>query len=323
MSSTFDPDGPATADDGIYGVGTSEEEATVVYLPVPFEATVSYRTGTADGPRAILDESVQVDLLDVETGRPYEAGLAMRPIPDWIRALSADVRGKGPDVVNAASARVNEHVYESARELIAAKKIVGTVGGDHSIPLGAIRAHAEAYGPLGILHVDAHADLRVAYEGFTWSHASIMNRVLEEAPGIERLVQFGLRDVGEGEVERIDTDERIHAVFDHEIARARLEGRLLDVWSDAVARLPDRVYCSIDIDGLDPKLCPNTGTPVPGGLEFNELSFLLGEVVRQKKTIVGFDLCEVGGAEWDGNVGARVLYKLTGWTLASSRAPAR
>lgn len=339
--SGFDPDAASTEDSGVFGLDVSEADAAVVLLPVPFEATTSYRGGTSKGPAAILEASRQVDLTDLETGRPWAAGIHMRAIPEQIQALSDEAQAAaapiiacGGDIagdpqmqaalraVDEAGAAVNQTVYVQARDLIAAGKVVGLVGGDHASPFGAIRAHAEAYGPLGILHLDAHADLRVAYEGFTWSHASIMERVLAEVPGVERLVQVGLRDLGSRELEAIEADPRIEAFFDPGLAEARLQGRLLDVFDEAVAHLPDNVYCSFDIDGLDPALCPNTGTPVPGGLAFAEASFLLRAVVRSGRRIVGFDLCEVapGADEWDGNVGARLLYKLIGWTLKSQAA---
>jgi len=265
----------------------------------------------------------------------------MRPIPEDIQIVSDQAQAaarpiieRGGDIgdepalvqalasVNQAGRDLNARVYAEAKTLIETGKIVGVVGGDHSVPFGTIRAHAEAYGPLGILHLDAHADLRVAYEGFTWSHASIMERVLAEVPEVERLVQVGLRDIGERELAFIEDDERVVAYFDPALAEARLQGRLLDVFDEAVAQLPQDVYCSFDIDGLDPALCPNTGTPVPGGLSFMEASFLLRAVVRSGRRIVGFDLCEVspGADEWDGNVGARLLYKLIGWTLKSQGA---
>jgi agmatinase len=227
--------------------------------------------------------------------------------------------------VDAAGEAVRRYTRETARHHLAAGKVVGTIGGDHSVPLGAIEAHVEHHGELGILHLDAHADLRVAYEGFTYSHASIMERVLAELPGVTRLVQVGIRDLGAAELAAIQgSGGRVRTLFDPAIARARLSGRLLEAFRDAVSLLPDKVYLSFDVDGLDPRLCPSTGTPVPGGIDLAEASLLLEAVVDAGKTIVGFDLCEVApgpeGDEWDGNVGARLLYKMIGWTL-QSRAP--
>lgn len=339
---TFDPDAPAQPGSGIFGLSTPEDEARVVLLPVPFEATVSYRGGTALGPEAILAASAQVDLFDLETGRPYEAGIAMRRLPEAIVALNLRARTEAQKIISAggslggdpeleqarafvdeASSAVNTFVYDEVRALLERGKICGVIGGDHSVPFGSIRAHAERYGELGVLHLDAHADLRTGYEGFAWSHASIMECVTRLIPGVSRIVQLGVRDVGASELELIErSNGRISTWVDPLIARVRASGGLIELFRHAVERLPAHVYLSFDIDGLDPKLCPNTGTPVPGGLELAEVSMLLEQVVESGRRIVGFDLVEVApgpdGDEWDGNVGARLLYKMIGWTLASS-----
>lgn len=343
MKASFDP-GSAALHAGIFGLPFTPEESRVVLIPVPWEATVSYGSGTADGPAAILKASRQVDLLDRETGRPYKAGIAMLPVPAEVRAWSAEARGKALPVVeaggpgddaalrhavqevNALSERMNSWVREQTARWLEAGKIVGIVGGDHSAPFGAIRAVAAAHPGVGILHVDAHADLREAYEGFRWSHASIMNNVLREIPEVARIVQVGIRDYCDEEENLIrENPERIRAFFDPDLRRQILEG---ETWSRLsgriVAELPRDVYVSFDIDGLDPALCPHTGTPVLGGLSFPEVSALLRTVVSSGRRIVGFDLTEVapdptGRSEWDGNVGARVLYKEIGFALLSQQ----
>jgi len=225
--------------------------------------------------------------------------------------------------VDALSQKLNEHIYESAKVWLAKDKIVGLVGGDHSTPFGLIRAVAEAHPGLGILHLDAHADLRVAYEGFSDSHASIMYNVAERLPQVARIVQVGIRDFGEAEHDYVHASHgRIAQHHDLTLAHARAHGATWTHLCDAiVAALPHEVYLSFDIDGLDPALCPHTGTPVPGGLSFNEVCVLLRAVVDAGRVIVGFDLNEVApgpeGDEWDANVGARLLYKMIGWALRS------
>ncbi len=334
----FDPNAASRPDSGAFGLSFTPEEARVVLVPVPFEATTSYGGGTSDGPSAILEASKQVDLFDLDTGRPYEAGITMLPEPAAVRAWSDEGKrlaapiiaaaGVNPDPaalaqVNALSAKMNDWVYATTKHWLDQGKIVGVVGGDHSTPFGAIKAYAERYPHLGILHLDAHADLRDAYEGFTWSHASIMFNVLEHLPTVKRLVQVGIRDFGEAEHQLIrDSNGRVHTFFDSRLSRARLDGVPWREEVDAiVAELPQHVYLSWDIDGMDPTLCPHTGTPVPGGLSFAQAVSLLEGLVRAGKKIVGFDLNEVApgpeGDEWDGNVGARLLYKLIGWTLVS------
>jgi agmatinase len=338
----FDPSS-AALHDGIFGLPFTPDEARVVLVPVPWEATVSYGSGTADGPAAILKASRQVDLLDRETGRPYEAGIAMLEIPAEVRGWSDEARGKaapviqagGPgddaalrravEAVDALGDRMNRWVYDHVRRLLEDGKLVGVVGGDHSVPYGAIRAVAEKHPGLGVLHFDAHADLRRAYEGFRWSHASIMHNVLELA-GVARIVQVGIRDYSDEEDETIRANpDRIRVHFDPDLRRALFDGESFSrVAGRVVADLPREVYVSFDIDGLDPALCPHTGTPVLGGLSFAEVSALLRTVVESGRRIVGFDLNEVapdpeGRSEWDGNVGARVLYKEIGFALLSQR----
>jgi agmatinase len=340
---TFDPSAPG-ARAGLFGLPFTAEEAGVVIVPVPWEATVSYGSGTADGPAAILKASRQVDLLDRETGRPYATGIAMLPIPGDIRAWSDEARrlalpviekgGAGSDSglqrsvadVDALGDRMNAWVHDTTRDLLAAGKLVGVVGGDHSVPFGAIQAVAARHPGMGLLHFDAHADLRHAYEGFRWSHASIMNNVLLEIPEVARIVQVGIRDYSdEEEAVMREHAERLTVWFDPDLRRALFEG---ESWSRVagriVAGLPKEVYVSFDIDGLDPALCPHTGTPVLGGLSFAEAMALLRIVVDSGRRIVGFDLDEVtpdpsGASEWDGNVGARVLYKQIGFALMSAR----
>jgi agmatinase len=343
MSNDFDPDAAALEGSGIYGLPHAPEEAAVVLVPVPWDATTSYRAGTAGGPAAILEASKQVDLFDVETGRPYEGGIAMLPISDEIERWNAEARAaaepiiaaggrlSGPDderalaLVNDLGGRVNDWVRAEVERWAAAGKIVGVVGGDHSVPYGAIAAMRARHPEMGVLHVDAHADLRQAYEGFTWSHASIMYNVVEGL-ALAQLVQVGIRDLGAAEHARIEgSDGRIVTFFDAELKERRFRG---ETWAAEceriVAALPREVWISFDIDGLDPTLCPHTGTPVPGGLSFAEACALIGEVAKSGRRIVGFDLNEVApgpdGDEWDANVGARLLYKLIGWTLVSRRA---
>ncbi|HEY1099757.1 MAG TPA: agmatinase [Myxococcota bacterium] len=349
--STFNPDGPSRKDAGIYGLPHSVDEARVVVVPVPFEATVSYRAGTCHGPAAILSASHQVDLFDADVGRPYEPGIAMEDAPAWMVTKNAEARdaatrviaaleegndGDAADLafVEAAGDAVNAHVNARVAALLKAGKIPVVVGGDHSVPFGAITAVAEHLGstPLGVLHLDAHCDLRDAYEGFKWSHASIMKNVLD-ATSTVKLTQLGIRDFSDGELSVVKAQSsRVTTYFDVQLRRARLSGGFLALAKQIAATLPEHVYLSFDIDGLDPALCPSTGTPVPGGLSFDEIVAVLHAVVDSGKRIVGLDLVEVApppeaidgegddveiGDSWDANVGARLLYKMIGFALRS------
>ena len=322
----FDPDAAAAPGSGIYGLPFTPEQARVIILPVPFEATTSYGGGTSAGPTAIFEASKQVDLFDHETGRPYEAGIAMLPIPRKIVSWNAKAKKLGRKhikAVNAISTAVNEWVYAKAAGMLDDGKLVVTLGGDHSVPFGAMQACAEKYPGLGILHLDAHADLRDSYEGFTFSHASIFHNVMTKIPGVAKLVQVGVRDLGLAENRMIEqSNGRIVTFFDPDLARRKEAGvPFAKIADDIVRALPRDVYLSWDIDGLDPTLCPGTGTPVPGGLSWNEAIALLRAVLRAKKRIVGLDLCEVapGDSEWDANVGARLLYKMIGFALMTAR----
>ena len=336
MTTHFDPDAAAPGGSGIYGLPFTADEARVVIIPVPYEATTSYGGGTSRGPEAVFEASKQVDLFDRETGRPYEAGIAMLDIPkaitDWnakAKGIAAAVIEKGGVVddatrdaaseVNKISEKVNDWVYEQTRALLIAGKMPVVLGGDHSVPFGSILAYAETHPNLGILHLDAHADLREAYEGFTWSHASIFNNVITKVGGVDRLVQVGVRDCSNAEAAMIDGSQgRIVTFFDSDLAARKEEGATwAEIADEIVAALPHDVYLSWDIDGLDPTLCPSTGTPVPGGLSWNEAIGLLRALRRAGKHIVGLDLCEVspGESEWDANVGARLLYKMIGFAL--------
>jgi len=340
--SDFDPDGPASLEDGLFGLGLSPEEAAVTVIPVPFEATTSFRRGTRDGPAAVLEASLQVDLSDLETGEPWREGIAMLPLPESIVALDrqaapdalAVIEAGGPITpalvaaaarVDAIGERVNRWVADRTREVIARGGIPAVLGGDHSVPFGAMAAVAERWPGVGILHVDAHADLRGAYEGFTWSHASILYNALTRLPDISRVVQVGIRDVGRGELDFLaDNSDRVSAWFDPDIAWGMAGGASWRELAEGfVQSLPQYVYVSFDIDGLEPALCPNTGTPVPGGLSWQMACVLLRALGTSGRTIVGFDLCEVApgpgplAQSWDANVGARLLYKLAGWAIAS------
>ncbi|MBI3892810.1 MAG: agmatinase family protein [Candidatus Wallbacteria bacterium] len=340
--SGFDPNAPAAAGAGIFGLPFSPQQAALVLIPVPWEATTSYGGGTSAGPSSILAASRQVDLFDLEAARAYEAGIAMLDESEEIRSWNQQAKGLAAPIVaaggagetdprmgralrkvNELSELVNESVRRATAEWLAAGKLVGVVGGDHSSPFGAIQAVAAVTPSFGILHLDAHSDLRRAYEGFTYSHASIMENVLRQVPQVHALVQVGIRDFCEEEYDRIRAQrDRVHVFFDASLADARFGGT---PWAQLVERmihpLPQHVWLSFDIDGLDPALCPHTGTPVPGGLSFQDACFLVRAVARSGRRIVGFDLCEVApgpdGDEWDANVGARMLYKMAIWTLVS------
>ena len=320
MTGGIDWDAPADPGSGLFGFDTAPEDADVVIVGVPWEPTVSYGRGTAATPGRIVRASHQVDLYDELGGRSVGPQIAMAPLrDDWIAAneaaCAAAARGDKA-AVNAASARLNEELYSDAASHLAAGRGVGVLGGDHSAAFGALRAIAAAHGPIGILHIDAHHDLRAGYEGYEHSHASIMHNVLGAIPEVTALVSVGVRDYSLAERERAAKDERVRTFYDRDLKRDAFRGRTWDdVCTELVTALPKAVYISFDVDGLDPQLCPHTGTPVPGGLGFDAARHLLEAVVMSGRKLVGFDLSEVApgpdGDEWDLNVAARLLHTLS------------
>jgi agmatinase len=339
----FDPNAAPDADSGVFGLPHEEKDAALVLLPVPWEATTSYGGGTSKGPAAIYAASGQVDIFDGDVVKPYTPGIFMRPESKEVRAWNKTAKAAAQKVIkvggnigdrkdlqkalktaNDLGGKLNEWVRRETKALMAAGKIVGVVGGDHSIPYGAFQAAAETHGQFGLLHFDAHSDTRVAYEGFVWSHASIMYNALENIPQISKIVQVGIRDYCEQEHEfLLSLGDRAKVFFDRELAARRFKG---EAWAktadEIIAALPEKVWVTFDIDGLDPRFCPHTGTPVPGGQEFSEVNYLLGALAKSGRTIMGFDLVEVSPApggkdEWDANVGMRLLYKLVAWTFVS------
>lgn len=339
----FDPSAVGDANNNIYGLPFTTKDANVVIIPLPWEVTVSYSAGTAAGPEAVFDASFQVDLFDPFIKDAWKTGIAMDKVNKKIKNQSRILRKKAEkyiddytkaagkkespsmrktrEEINTACKAMNQWLQNEATQYLNKGKIVGLLGGDHSTPLGLMQALATKYNNFGILQIDAHADLRDAYEGFEFSHASIMFNALK-IPQISKLVQLGIRDYCEDEFNIIQKNKRITTFFDRDIKHKQYTGTSWDKICDSViSTLPKNVYISFDIDGLDPKLCPNTGTPVAGGFEFEQIVYLLEKVVKAKKTIIGFDLNEVspGKDEWDANVGARMLYKLANLTAASNK----
>ncbi len=331
----FNPSGVGLRNGNFIGLPFEEQDAAVILMPVPWDVTVSYSAGTATGANNILAASAQLDLYDHDVKDAWKMGLFMRPLNETWLEKAAKNREKAEkhidflenggilsensamqanlDEVNAACDELRNWVYSETKAILDSGKLVGLVGGDHSTPLGYLQALAERYDEFGILHFDAHLDLREAYEGFTYSHASIFYNALK-IPQMTRMVSIGIRDYCEEEVELIENQEnRVQVFYDTYVKKQVYKGiSLYSIYQNLIEMLPKNVYISFDIDVLTPHLCPNTGTPVPGGMEFQEAMFLIKCVLESGRKIIGFDLSEVAGEgnEWDGNVGARVLYKL-------------
>ncbi len=340
----FDPNGIGQLNDGMYGLPFSLEECETVLIPVPWEVTVSYGGGTANGPQAILDASYQVDLYDPVVKDAWKAGIGMDEFSSLIRTKSdalrqdaeryidalangadennADLRSKA-EQIKKECLWLNAWVKNRCLHFLNQNKLVGLIGGDHSTPLGMMQALAEKFGNYAILQIDAHADLRNAYEGFEFSHASIMFNALK-IKEVEKLVQVGIRDYCEEELDLINNSKgRVKTFFDRDIKHAQFNGDSWDrVCNRIVNELPQNIYLSFDIDGLDRKLCPNTGTPVAGGFEVEQVLFLLEKIVKSGKRIIAFDLNEVTPGEnddWDANVASRILYRICNLVALSNK----
>lgn len=338
----FDPSGIGDVNAGIFGLPFTVDEAELVIIPVPWEVTVSYNAGTAQGPLAVKEASPQIDLYEPAIRDAWKLGIAMEEISAEWQATSDALREKAeryinwleqgqPEVDREEETKVPTEVTQKGEELLEwlkqkalsymnQGKSVAVLGGDHSTPLGLIHAMAEKHEEFGILQLDAHSDLRIAYEGFTYSHASIMYNALQ-LPQVKKLVQVGIRDLAQSEAEMAEqSNGRITTFYDAVLKENMYEG---NSWKKEckriIAQLPQKVYISFDIDAMDPKLCPGTGTPVPGGFEFEEVIYLIKALVKSGREIIGFDLNEVapGDTEWNGNVGARLLYKLCNWMAVS------
>jgi agmatinase len=314
----------------LFGLPFTPETAELVIMPVPWEVTVSYHSGTARGPQAILEASTQIDLAVKDIPDAWKMGVSMLPFPhslheenvklrEWatqhITTPSGNIRAGDPALkkINEACENLNIYIKSTAQNLLKEGKMVALLGGDHSTPLGLLRLLNERYDKFGILQLDAHMDLRKAYQGFTYSHASIMYNALK-LPGVSRLVQVGIRDYCDEELDVVKRAMgRIVPWYDQDLQASLFEGKTWSSLCDRIiADLPENVYISFDIDGLNPLFCPNTGTPVPGGLDFTQALYLLRKVVSSGRKIISFDLNEVspGTTDWDANVGARLLYQL-------------
>ena len=341
--SQYNPNEVSNPENNIFGLPTNEEDARLIIMPVPWEVTVTYGSGTARAPEAICKASLHVDLFDPDAPEAWKQGFYIRPWDrkillksDYLRKeaeLYMDYVSRGEDVdanqfmtktlheVNEGGEYLNNWVYEQTSALLKKGKLVGVLGGDHSTALGYFKAIGDLYNEFGILQIDAHCDLREAYTGFIYSHASIMYNALNEIPQITKLVQVGPRDYSPAELEYVNNSPRVITYFDNNIKRRQYEGENWKTITDEiVSRLPENVFISFDIDGLDRKLCPHTGTPVPGGFETEEIFYLFRKVIDSGRKIIGFDLSEVGisDSDWNSNVGARVLFKLCNLLVASN-----
>ncbi|MCS6895203.1 MAG: arginase family protein [Bacteroidia bacterium] len=295
----------------IFGRSTSWEDAALLLIGVPWEGGVSFRLGTAKAPEMVRQVSSQIDYYRSECPALERFGIAWQA-PETPFSAS-------PDTDLVYETEVLPFVERKVREALANLKAFGIIGGDHSVPLGAHYALREGK-PYGVLHIDAHADLRSSYEGLRYSHATILYHV-SQSPTVERIVAVGIRDWAREEADYARSLYPRLTVYEmRRLAQASFRGRpWMETVSEIVSMLPQRVYVSIDVDTLDVGYVPNTGTPVPGGLRYEELFYLLEAIPHSGRTIIGFDICETGGAEIDAIVAAHLAYRLCGIVLCGAQ----
>ena len=329
-----------------FGSRTPFDQAQVVLVPVPWEVTASGSGGTAEAPEGIREASNQMDFFQKsslkeinhliffeETNKELvhlnktHRNISRKIIDQQNKDLPLREKQKTQmDVINQACKQMTDWVYKKGQEIFNKGKIPALVGGDHSVSEGLIRLMGEVYQKeFGLLHIDAHCDLRESYQGFTHSHASIMFNVLRHPSAPQKLLQVGIRDFCEEEYERIQKDSRLVCYFDEDLSSRLFQG---ESWAklckEMISLLPSRIYVSLDVDGLEWTCAPGTGTPVPGGLTFNQALFLFQEIERQGKKLISFDVVEssAGSPEaekafgyWNENVAARLIYYLCGLAL--------
>lgn len=283
---------------GLPPENSSLASSRFVILPLPYEATTSYGKGTKLGPRAIIEASRNMELYDEEVG--FEAsGAGIHTTEDLY-------------FHDTAPAAMVETVREAVSHYLALGKFVVSLGGEHSLTWPAFDAHRAAHGEIGVVQIDAHADLRDAYEGTPYNHACVMRRVVGASAGT---AQVGIRSLSREEADFLKERGTWPVLW----ARECQEG---EAWMDrALSALPEKVYLTVDLDGFDPSLVPCTGTPEPGGLAWYPVLKFLRRLCRERR-VVGADLMELApdrihfSADF---LAARLAYKIIAYVQEAER----
>jgi len=277
---------------------SNKENSKAVIIPCPYENTTSYGKGTAKGPDAVLTASQQVELFDDELWtEPHKIGIYTHP------AVQMEMQRELSDTSFQA-------LYDVVSPLVETDKFPITIGGEHSLSLGAVRACAKRFPNLSVLQIDAHGDLRQSYEGNPYSHASVAYHIYKALPK-PLMTQVGIRNISQEEVAWMEAEEPNINVY---------WARNQDRWNfhEIVSTLSDDVYLTIDVDGLDSSLMPSTGTPEPGGMSWYHLMDLI-KVLCIRKNVVGADIVELSPIEnlhAPDFLVAKMLYKLIGYRFA-------
>jgi len=273
---------------------TDFKNAATVILPIPYEGGVSYGRGTAGGPDAVIEASKHLEFYDeVLKAEPYRMGISTVMPPE----------------ISANAERMQEAVFEAAKNLIARNKYIVLLGGDHSLSFGYFKALHAVTDQLAVIQLDAHSDLRDAYEGSPFSHACIMSRIREITGDT---LQIGIRSMSLEEARRVESENLALCTM------SALRSGEFDIHA-ALNALADPVYLSVDVDVFDWSVIRNTGTPEPGGLLWDEALALLQHIFSQKD-VIGIDVVELSDNPSDRNSAfavAKLIYKMLGFKLAA------
>ena len=274
----------------------SLEKSKVVLVPVPYDATTSFRSGARDGPASIIEASYGLEDYD------FELDLDVSQIGIHTTPMLEPHMG-GPEAMK-------DRVRQAVSAYLSMGKMVGLLGGEHSLAVGSVQAHHEAYPDLSVLYLDAHADLRDEYMGTHWGHASGARRIHQACP----LVLAGVRSMSQEEHVYIKSQKIPFFPWPSPVGED-------DYLTAIVDELGPNVYISVDLDVMDPALMPSVGTPEPGGMDWHQIIKILGGVARHRR-VVGFDVCELSpnaGPLASSYTAAKLVYKLVAYVAAASR----
>lgn len=278
---------------------SSYDRSAALILPIPYEATVSYGQGARDGPRAILHASQQVELYDRELDDEPALTYGVHTLPALAPVVS------GPEAMVAA-------IESAAEEQIRSGKLLVGLGGEHTVSVGIARAVHAVHGDFTMVQIDAHGDLRDAYEGSPYSHACVARRVLELGATV---AQFGIRSICREEIAVIRAEpERLRVFFAEDVHAGGHLAALADLVRGRT------VFLTIDLDGLDPALVPATGTPEPGGLSWAQALDIVRTTAREAARVAAIDLVELApipGQSASDFLAAKLAYKAISLVLSA------
>jgi agmatinase len=265
------------------------DDARALILPIYYEVAPSYGTGSGDGPFHFLTASHELETIDEET------------LSDWsslgLHTLPALIPSKNPE-------KAVTEIQQETKAYIDSGKFLLSIGGDHAISIGLIMAAVEKHPDIGVLQIDAHMDLRNTWHGSRFNHACVMRRVADDM-GLP-FVQVGIRSFSPEESAYMKSKD-LKPFYAHHIPP--LDNSWMD---DVIKTLPEKVYLTIDVDGLDPSVMPGTGTPVPGGLNYRQMVALIKQIGTSKKVIAAdiTELAKIPGTQVSEFTAAKIAVKL-------------